>query len=180
MSGQGKYQGRGSYHGGREQASRSGRLSKLNQEKRPTNAASMAEIKFVPHYSGKQQVVTYDTVKDSIINVIQKTYKHGSDIAKALCEDADLADVGSGPPTRKKVSSYNIEYKEALHAHNMHKQTYKENKPKAYALIFSYCNKVTQNHIEESPVFEAEIRNDPLRLLREIKKKMYDPARAKY
>ena len=59
-------------------------------------------------------------------------------------------------------------------------QFLEDNKIKAYGLIFSHCNKVMQNRIEETPNFEADIRDDPLMLLREIKKKMYDPARAKY
>ena len=37
-----------------------------------------------------------------------------------------------------------------------------------------------QNRIEEVKDFESRIRNDPLELLKEIKTKMYDPARAKY
>jgi len=57
---------------------------------------------------------------------------------------------------------------------------YEENKVKAYALIFSYCNKTMQSRIEESRDFEDKIRDNPLRLLEEIKRKMYDPARAKY
>ena len=37
-----------------------------------------------------------------------------------------------------------------------------------------------QNCIEETPGFETRIRDDPLELLQEIKKKMYNPARSKY
>ena len=36
------------------------------------------EMKFYPHTAGRQQTVTYDTVKDHIIQSIQKNYEQGS------------------------------------------------------------------------------------------------------
>ena len=73
-----------------------------------------------------------------------------------------------------------MEYTEDLRNYNVRKYAYEENKHKAYALIFGYCNKIMQNRVEEASDFEIRIRNDPLELLREVKTKMYDPARAKY
>ena len=55
-----------------------------------------------------------------------------------------------------------------------------EIKIRAYALIFEHCNKAMQSRIEEYVDFETKIRDNPRLLLEEIKKKMYDPARAKY
>ena len=46
--------------------------------------------------------------------------------------------------------------------------------------MFGHCNKTMQNRIEETTNFEDEIRDDPIELLKSIKKKMCDPARAKY
>jgi hypothetical protein len=202
MSGRGRYQGRGSYRGGRGQTSRSGRSGKAVQEKKTTGTASSSsttELKFIPHYSGKQQTVTYDTVKDHIIILIQKTYKHGSDIAQAIREGADPAEIGEGEPERELVTlpegilsdkeqfrltlqqnGYDIEYKEALRKYNLQCDVYKDNKIKAFALIFSFCNKIMQNRIEEISDYETRVRDNPFELLAEIKRKMYDPARAKY
>ena len=84
MSGRGR-----SNHGGRNHRSGRGqgrgpaRGGKSTSDKKSTTSTT-TELKFVPHYSGKQQMVTYDTVKDHIVNHIQKTFKHGVDIARAI------------------------------------------------------------------------------------------------
>ena len=42
-------------------------------------------MKFYMHGSGKQQqLMTYTTVKDHIVQFVQKTYKNGQDIAISL------------------------------------------------------------------------------------------------
>ena len=73
-----------------------------------------------------------------------------------------------------------IEYREELREYNARARQYDENKSKTYVIIMDYCNKTIQNRIEEVKDFESRIRNDPLELLKEIKTKMYDLARAKY
>ena len=60
-------------------------------------------MKFAPHYSGKQQVVTYDMVRDHIIQQIQKTFRHGNNMAKALRDMAYEAEPGGGAPRRRTV-----------------------------------------------------------------------------
>ena len=58
------------------------------------------EIKFFPHGSGsQQQSITYNTVKDHIIQHVQKTYKNGVDIADSL-ENEEMKDLGPMRPTR--------------------------------------------------------------------------------
>jgi len=42
------------------------------------------ELKFTPHIQGKPQVATYATVKDAVIQFVQKTFKDGNDIAQSL------------------------------------------------------------------------------------------------
>ena len=196
MSGWGRYQDRGNYHGCRG----SGKSSKPNSEKKnntgSTSSNSM-EIKFVPHYTGKQQMMMYDTIKDHIINQIQNTYKYGGDITQALRDEAELQIIGTGIPTRVKVEiqdrmnngeqfklcleqeGLDIQYKESLRTYNTHTETYEENKIKVFALIFGYWNKVTQNRIEEGVDFETNICNKSIELLHEIKKKLHDPAHSK-
>ena len=99
MSGRGRSGrgGRGNYHGGRSGrgSGRSGGRGNNNNNNR-SGGTGKDEMKFVPQYSGKQQIVTYDTVKDHVILQIQKNYKHGSDIAKAI-RDESYAGIGSKP-----------------------------------------------------------------------------------
>ena len=203
----GKY-GRGSYKSNsNNNNNRSNNNRKSNNNTTNTNRNSNSnnsKLEFTPHYSGKQQVVTYDTVKDHIIQLIQKNYKFGIDIVKAIRNDKYEVHPGGTQPTRQLATlttsggttttpteaeiaamkieqdGFDILYREEIKEYNIRKVIYEDNKIKAYGLIFSHCNKVMQNRIEETPNFEADIRDDPLMLLREIKKKMYDPARAKY
>ena len=39
-----------------------------------------AEMKFAPHCGGKQQTATFDTVRDHMLEHMQKNYKCGGDI----------------------------------------------------------------------------------------------------
>ncbi len=64
---------------------------------RKTNESK--EVKFYPHSSGQQQSMTFDTVKDRIIQYVQKTYRHGLDIAKSL-RDEQKKDLTGEKPTR--------------------------------------------------------------------------------
>ena len=63
-SGRGFGRGKGGNHGG-----------KSNTNNNKSDSKSNAEMKFLPHYSGKQLTHTYDTVKDHIILQIQKKFK---------------------------------------------------------------------------------------------------------
>ena len=48
------------------------------------------EFKFYPHGMGKnQQMMTFETVKDHIVDYVQKTYKHGHDMALSLRDDTE-------------------------------------------------------------------------------------------
>ena len=121
---------------------------------------------------GKQQTVTYDTVKDHIIKQIQKTYKYGIDMAKSLRDMQHKTSLGNGPPIQCEVTitddmkdfvarvsqdGYNIEYTKELRSYNLCMQIYEENKYKAYIFILGHCNKVMQNRIEEASDFESQI-----------------------
>ena len=57
------------------------------------------EIKFSPHTQGKAQCATYNTVKDAIIQYIQKTYKDGNDVAQSL-KNASAIDLAKEKPVR--------------------------------------------------------------------------------
>ena len=118
--------------------------------RRPTRDPK--EIKFYPHGSGAQQSITFDTVKDHIVQQVQKNYKNGIDIAESL-EDETMKDLSSMKPTRIlsteteataraiEQEGYDIEYKVLIQEHHKRVLQLKENKTKVYALIFSnYCN----------------------------------------
>ena len=110
-------------------------------------------MKFAPHYSGKQQMVTYDTVKDHITQACQKTMRFGIDIAKAIRAMEHNEHPGGETPKRKTVEvsskdekskmgslalqitqdGHDIEFKEDLRKHNTRKDIYEENKSKACA-----------------------------------------------
>lgn len=59
-------------------------------------------------------------------------------------------------------------------------KTYKENRYKAFTIIYNYCNQTMRNQIEETKDYKKVIRNDPFKMLEEIKLKMYGQVRAKY
>jgi hypothetical protein len=132
------------------------------------------EIKFFSHGIGREtQTVTYDTVKDRIVQYMQKTYKHGQDIAVTL-RDLKQKNLQSIMPTRgqstgtdpvanrNKQAGMDIMYQAELERYLERKDALEQNLTKAYVLIFStYCNKTMQNWIEEHPDYETTICNDP-------------------
>ena len=201
--------GERSHHGGRGRGGRSSgagrsggrRYGSSRQHNRNGGAGSTSQEKkyeFAAYQMGKQQLVTFDTMKEYVILKIQKDYKKGGDIAEALRTGID--DVPGTKPIRQLVSytaensktdhakenlrllqdGYDLDYTEALRAYNANREQYDDNKKKAYATIFGLCNKVMKSRIEEMSTFDTTIRNDPFELLNAIKEKMYDPARAKY
>jgi hypothetical protein len=74
-----------------------------------------------------------------------------------------------------------VRYQAELERFLGREQVLEANLSKAYALLFStYCNKTMKNRTEEHPNFETKIRDDPIKLLANIKVLMHDPKRAKY
>ena len=110
----------------------------------------LKEIKFSPHTQGKAQT-TYATVKDAIIQFIQRTYKGGSDIAQSL-EESKQIDLTKVKPQRLisqledaakaaiEQSGMDMEYQEELWQYLDRKDHLEQGLYKAYALIFTnYC-----------------------------------------
>jgi hypothetical protein len=150
-------------------------------------------MKFFPHGIGRdRQAVSYDTVKDYIVQCVQKTYRNGQDTAVSI-RNLVVMDLTPHEPTRgistdvdatanlKAQAGKDILYQAKLERYLERKDTLLEqNLTKAYALIFStYYNKTMQNRVEEHPEFETTIRDDPIELLNKIKVLMHDPIRAK-
>jgi hypothetical protein len=93
--------------GGRGQSS-SGRngnnRGKGNQDGKPRNntgSNKTLEMKLVPHGIGKdRQTVTYQTVKDYIIQLVQKSFRNGKDVADSL-RRMEKIDMTKNVPIRK-------------------------------------------------------------------------------
>ena len=189
--------GGGRFQGSRN-AGRGGRASRRSQPRQGNNKGRQNtqknKMKFILHYSRKQQGHTYDTVKDQIIQYAKKNLKNSLDMAKMLrsgmyaipgikpmrlIEEERLIYQGLSDdkkPSKDKLQvlqdGHDIEYHEELCEYNARARKYEENKSKTYAIIMDYCNKTMQNRIEEVKDFELRIRNNPLELLKEIKTKM--------
>ena len=58
-----------------------------------------SDLKFAPHVQGKGQTATYATVKEAIIQYVQKTFKDGNDIAQSL-KDLEVFDMSKEEPAR--------------------------------------------------------------------------------
>jgi hypothetical protein len=150
-------------------------------------------MKFYPHGIGRDgQAVSYDTMKDHIVQYVQKTYRNGQDAAVSI-RNLVVMDLTPHEPTRgisrdvdataklQAQAGKDILYQAELERYLERKDTLEQNLTKAYALIVStYCNKTMQNRVEEHPKFETTIRDDPIELLNKIKVLMHDPIRAKY
>jgi hypothetical protein len=129
-------------------------------------------MKFYPHGIGKDQpAVTYDTVKDHIVQYIQKTYRNSQDAAVSIRKLAVMNltphEPVRGSATRsdkaeklEQQAGMDIMYQAKLERYLDRKDTLEQNLARAYALIFSpYCNKTMQNQIEEHPKFETNDTN---------------------
>ena len=184
--------------GGGNRGNSGGRGGRGNQNRSRNNSSrrdseKQKDYKFMPHSAGKQtQSMTYDTVKDHVVQVIQRTYRRGQDIAKALREMEKL-DLSPEVPSRamstetdediRRVQQEGLDilYKAEVQQYMERKCILEENMAKAYALIFSsYCNKTMQHRVEEHPKFDDEIRDNPIELLKAIKVLMHDPIRSRY
>jgi hypothetical protein len=186
--GRGRFQGQRSGQRGRGGG---GRRAQGSNTRTYTTTVNQTELKFAPHVQGKHQT-TYSTVKDAIIQYIQKTFKDGDDVAQSL-KEGKLIDLEAEKPVRGVSSSpvkseatleqtgLDILYQEELRGFFDRKNNLRTNMTKAYALIFTnYCNRTMQLRIEEHPEFETKIENKPIALLEAIKVLMHDPVRATY
>jgi hypothetical protein len=154
--------------------------------------SQIKEIKFSPHTQGKAQSATYATVKDAIIQHVQKTYKDSNDVAQSL-KEATMIDLTKEKPVRSistqedatkasvEQSGMDREYQEELRRFLDHEDSLHQGLYKAYALIIgNYCTRPMQARVEEHPEFESKIENNPIELLEVIKTLMHDPVRAQY
>ena len=151
------------------------------------------EMKFATQEQmSRGNYATYNTVKDIIVQEVQRKYKFGSDVAKSI-RDGQRFDLTSVKPNRqvsaetdsdkKKIEQdgFDIQYQEELRVFLDRKALMKDNKNKTYSLIFSsYCTRQMQQRIEEHPEYNTKILDDPIELLKQIKTLTHDTVRAEY
>jgi hypothetical protein len=184
--------GRTGRNGGRGRGRGSGASNYSNNNSNRRSFDSKKDMMFRPHGVGQQQGATYATVKDYIVQLVQRTYDEGHDIAESLRNEVekDLSleapekeiSTATNENTKKtEQESFDLIFREDMKDHLSRVRKLKKNMPKAYALIFSnFCSTTMQDRIEEHPDFEDKIRDNPIELLKAIKVLMHDPVRARY
>jgi hypothetical protein len=104
-------------------------------------------MKFIPHGIGKEvwQTATYPTVKDYIIQLVQRSFRNGKDVADSI-RKMDRIDMTSKIPIRRISGStnadgrvteqegYNILYKAEIDMYAKRKHELEDNMNKTYLL----------------------------------------------
>ena len=154
--------GRG-YNGKRQSQKTSGRgRGKLSTTKTTTTPEkNTATMEFTPHTIGRHQPVTFDAVKEHILQELQIDLKHGRDIVdnlrsgvdegipllkpirklepkmkkKQTKESEDLVEVETAPEERKILQQgHDMEWSMAMKEYNTRKGEYEENINTAYGI----------------------------------------------
>jgi hypothetical protein len=179
---------RGQRQGGR------GRGSRDNKPKTYTTSSKAPETKCIPHGIGKEvwQTATVQTVKDYIIQLVQKSFRNGKDVADSTRKMERINMMTKIPIRRLMRASdaddrateqegYDILYKAEIDMHTKRKHELEENMNKTYSLKnLQHCNKTRQDRIHAHPDFETKIKNDLIKLLKAIEIWINNPAQARY
>ena len=150
-------------------------------------------MEFVPHIMDKYQTVTYDAVREHILQEMQIDLRNGHEIIECLgTEKKNYQETkpvwqiavsegtsNTAEAMKHRQDSYNFEFNIQFKEWVNREGLFKENTYKAYSIIFGYCNKTIQNQIKKISNYD-KIRNDPWELLATIKLRMYGQIRAKY
>jgi len=144
---------------------------------------------FAPQSSSKPQSATYATVKDVVIQQIQRSYSNGHAIAKCLKEmsiptltepTCQLSTSADKDLKAIEQAGLDIKFQEDYRAYKDDIKEQEEGLSKAYALIFSsYCTTSMQHRIEQLPNFDS-IQDDPIALLEAIQEAMTMTVWAQY
>jgi hypothetical protein len=181
--------------GGRHQGRGGGRgAGGIKRKTTKTSTPSQTkEMKFHPQTLGKGNYGTYASVKDAIVQYIQKNYVDGGfDVAKSI-DEMKKVDLDKQEPVREiakdkdddtckiKQDGLNIKYQEELRRFLARAEALEKGLHRAYAhILANYCTKLMQQRIEEHPDFEDKLKNDPIATLEAIKTLMHDSVLAQY
>jgi hypothetical protein len=114
-------------------------------------------------------------VKDYIIQLVQKSFRNGKDVADSLRKMQKI-DMTKNMPTRKlsratgtdkamEQEGHDMLYKVEIDIYTKRKHKFEDSMNKVYSLI---CNKTIQDRITGHPEFESKIENDPIELLKAV------------
>ena len=157
-------------------------------------------MKFTTQTPGKTVYESYATVREHILQRIQKNYNSGYDIVIAIENgkepdwdakepkmeraqpDTSISDLAERAKAQEFQQEMNkISYQEKLGRHLDNKNEVKQGLLKAYTEIFmNFCTKSMQQRLEEHPDFATEIKNKPIGLLEVIKQLQHSPMRARH
>ena len=146
-------------------------------------------MKFTTQTPGKTVYETYATVREYILQRIQKNYDSGYDIVQAIKDgkdkdwdaiepimemaqpDSNISDADEREKNQQFQQDMNkIAYQEKLGRHLDRKREVEQGLLKAYTKIYmNFCTKTMQQRIEEHPDFATTIENNPITLLEVIK-----------
>ena len=117
------------------------------------------------------QADKYIKTTEAIINYIQKTYKNGDDLKKALKNEEEF-DFGKvepeAPPTIDTSTPSGFKYKLAMEAFFKRQTQYITNKSNAHALIYGQCTLAVKNKLQARKDWD-EIEDDPIKLLKALR-----------
>ena len=144
-----------------------------------SGSTTKLELKFAPHNPGKSSTATYATVKEHIVEYIQKSYMQaGVDVSKSL-KKMKWIDFATDEPVRfmSALTESSAKREEQEFLDRMHQERFGRHLDRmkqcndamcrAYALIKSqFCSKTMQTQIEEHPDYESKIEDDPIALFR--------------
>jgi hypothetical protein len=151
-------------------------------------------MKFIPHRIGKdvRQTATYQTVIDYIIQLVQKSFRNGKDVADSI-RKMERIDMTTKIPVRRmsgaskaddkatEQEGYDILYKAEIDMYTKRKHELEDKMDKTYSLIYlQHCNKTIQDRIHAHPDFETKIENDLIKLLKAIEILINNPVQARY
>ena len=156
------------------------------------NAKKKKSIEDYYFYVGSaKQASDYEVTAEFVLNHIKKTFDHGNDIAESLRLLREPNINLWRPSLRVSLKSdedervletrqFELEYKSELDEATRRIRYYRNNRFKAYALLWERCAKSLQNKIMSRTDYHDVIYNDPIELLRAIKQHALDYQETRY
>jgi len=157
---------------------RAGRVRINNQQWKKTKklilpddaVKELGENTFIINSPG--QADKYVKTTETILNYIQKNYKNGKDLKKALKQEKEF-DFGFIEPQTEKskidiTTPTGFKYKLAMEAFFQCQNQYITNKSKAHAVIFGQCTLAVKNKLQSRKDWE-EIEDSPFNLLKALR-----------
>ena len=162
-----------------------------NNRKKPKDETKKGLKDYTYYVGNNRQATDFETTTEFIINHIKKTYSHGIDIAAALSSMTPV-DTSTWKPSlemsletddqlrNNENRQFEIEFKELNSRYLTRLDNYEQNAIKAYALIWERCSQAMKDKIANLSNFETAIENDPIELLKEIKRNALNYQEYKY